>query len=101
MESNFFCSSLAIVISVFGLASILMRKSFLGVLIASQILFLGLSLLFVALGRKSAFFAQGCSVSFFIMLFSLLELVVGFILIMRLFYKKKTIFLDQVQTQKR
>ena len=84
-----------------GLVCIIARKTFLGVLIGTQLLTLGATMIFVLTGLTSGLKIQGMIFGLFIMLGGIANLVVGYALATRLFFLKKQVMMNELRTLKK
>lgn len=90
-------------IGAFGLACVISRRTFLGVLVGIQILVLGATMMFVLAGLVSGGSGarvQGHLFGVFIALGGVAQLVGGFAIAIRLFYLKNRTEMDQLRALK-
>lgn len=90
----------AAVIGAMGLVSIITRKTVLGVLIGTQLLLLGATLMFVLGAVSSGVRTEGHIFGLFIALGGVGQLVAGYSLAVRLFYLKNKNEMDDLRSLK-
>jgi NADH:ubiquinone oxidoreductase subunit K len=89
------------IIGGMGIICMISRNTMLGLLVGMQLLVLGASLAFVIAGLSSGLKIYGQAFGFFITLGGIAQLAVGYALSIRLFFLKKKITLDQIQSLKK
>ena len=87
-----------LLISGLGLIGLLSKRTFLGVLISFYLLILGAISLFVVCGVTSASATKGHVFGFFVLIAGATQLVVGFAMLIRLFYQRRIIEMENLRT---
>ena len=83
-----------------GIFSLIMRRTLLGVLIGSQLIILGSTLVFVVGGALTTGSNESNVLGFFIVLSGLAQLVAGGVLAIRLYYLRKQIYIKDLRLLK-
>ena len=84
----------------FGLISMIIRKSLLGLFIGIHLLIVGSTMMLTLAGFASGMLLQSYIFSLFVTLSGVAQLVVGFTLAIRLFFLKQSVSLEELQTLK-
>ncbi len=102
VQEQVFFNLVSIWIATLGFATVLLRRSFFGCMLGLHVTFMGISLLFSAQAKVDLEQNQsnGYAVGFLVQMMSLLVFCLGAWLMVRFFYQKKSIDLDQIQSQK-
>ncbi len=88
-------------IGALGIANLLFRRSLLGLLLGTQLLGVGATMMFVLAGALSGARVEGHLFGLFVTLMGIAQLAGGYALAVRLFYLKNRIALDDLQEMKR
>lgn len=92
--------ALSSLIGALGLACMISRKTLLGVLVGSQLLCLGATMVFVLAGISSGARVEGHLFGLFIVLGGVAQLAAGYAIAIRLFYLKDRTRMDQLKELK-
>lgn len=88
------------VIGALGLVCLMTRKTLLGILIGVQLLVLGATIIFVMAGLSSGSKERGFIFGLFIILGGVAQIVIGYVLTIRLFFQNKTTSMDELRALK-
>lgn len=91
---------IAVLVGGLGIAGMIYKRTFLGVLIGVQLFFLGATLALVRVGWLVRAPLQGQLFGVFIVIGALAQLVTGFALVVRFFYLRKSVDFSEMKLLK-
>ena len=93
-------AALSAVMGALGLVCLLMRRTLLGMMVGIQLLVIGSTMMLVVAGVESGGLTQGHVFGLFVTLIGVSQLVVGYAFIVRLFYLKKKVGIEEIGSLK-